>query len=1028
MATVVNFMDTTLQAAAARGVNLATADIQLLPSAPLFKVNADGTITPETITFTATLVDLEAPAVDFNGVGGQLANVAAKSVSLAGASMPGTSATVIASVTVNGKLYTKSCTINKLQDGAPGTSTPGARGAGHYYASGSAWTDALANVSVPSPKVVGDVVTISSGTFVMEKRWTGSAWVDNGVVIDGKVIVPQSITAGTIDTRGLSIRDSAGNVILAAGSALAADYAAAGTKNTDLAPAIAAAATSTFTAAPGLMFDFDVDYSGWYGWNGATLSPGAGFITLKSGNSDPMLMRDNLNFVGGQYDKIRMRIKRTAGTGWDGTLFYSNQNHGESASYCQQIADATVTGQYVVIEWDMAKSAVPADWNGLAVTHLRIDLGASAQDVFDIDWIAIGKYAAAPSVGAVDAARAAADAAQASLNNMFLDGVISRAEKVELVRLWPQIDGEHTRLLNMGNAYGVDYSTYHARFVDYSNFLLNMRPYWTDFTQDTTIDSANYTGIRQNYANAKKDFENAIAAKAATMADATGLNIAIGKNMLANTAPNSKAGYNFANASGLALEGGGTLYLGDTQWSPIRKCVYLHMTGTPAANAIVDLYNDANGYIPVTAKKRYEFGVSISAHRCKTQVRVGWFDVNKAFITYTAGTTLTDNGAAFTQRPFPRSVLFDKAPDNAAYARVSATVITTGQADPYIFTSQWFMGEATDAQTVFSNWSEGAPSDTRAIGYAGDLDATKGAPAGTNVGNRDAQTVSDYAYAGQLAYNDLPNKLAANAGNILRAPITITTGGGVVVGSLTYDASSGQRGGGTGVAITPYGIIGHNGTKYTLAFDASTGNATFGGSIESVNGTFGALRIAPYGFIASGNFDGSWAWPTAGGGFLIHANGLLFGNRNDASSGFFSIGSNGVIEAPGLSYSGRQLRLDSPLIINPVQQPFSTSITNNLNTYTYTAYRQSTDVFGGVYKVTVGGTSSTNTPNHSWSVNGPWPCWLVSNGSPDQMQLHVNPKGGQAIAGDEAYFFITCVTSLNGNSQTATVEVDFTAS
>lgn len=77
--------------------------------------------------------------------------------------------------------------------GADGVGTAGARGAGHYYVAGSSWSDVVAQAACPGGPVTNDVVTISSGTFVMEKRWTGSAWVENGVVINGKLIVPESI-------------------------------------------------------------------------------------------------------------------------------------------------------------------------------------------------------------------------------------------------------------------------------------------------------------------------------------------------------------------------------------------------------------------------------------------------------------------------------------------------------------------------------------------------------------------------------------------------------------------------------------------------------------------------------------------------------------------------------------------------------------------------------------------------------------------------------------------------------------------
>ena len=125
--------------------------------------------------------------------------------------------------------------------GADGVGTAGARGAGHYYVAGSSWSDVVAQAACPGGPVTNDVVTISSGTFVMEKRWTGSAWVDNGVVINGKLIVPDSILASAIDTRGLVIRDAQGNIVVSAGG-LQPGFEAPGTKNSELAPSIASAA------------------------------------------------------------------------------------------------------------------------------------------------------------------------------------------------------------------------------------------------------------------------------------------------------------------------------------------------------------------------------------------------------------------------------------------------------------------------------------------------------------------------------------------------------------------------------------------------------------------------------------------------------------------------------------------------------------------------------------------------------------------------------------------------------------------
>lgn len=116
--------------------------------------------------------------------------------------------------------------------GADGVGTAGARGAGHYYVAGSSWSDVVAQAACPGGPVTNDVVTISSGTFVMEKRWTGSAWVENGVVINGKLIVPDSILASAIDARGLVIRDAQGNIVISAGG-LQQGFEAPDTKNSE---------------------------------------------------------------------------------------------------------------------------------------------------------------------------------------------------------------------------------------------------------------------------------------------------------------------------------------------------------------------------------------------------------------------------------------------------------------------------------------------------------------------------------------------------------------------------------------------------------------------------------------------------------------------------------------------------------------------------------------------------------------------------------------------------------------------------
>lgn len=108
-------------------------------------------------------------------------------------------------------------------DGSPGAA--GTRGSKQFYTSGTSWSDTTANNAITSAgftKVTLDSVTISSTNFAQTRYWDGSAWVLISTVIDGNLLVAGTVAADKIDSRGLSIKDAAGNIILAAGSPLAA--------------------------------------------------------------------------------------------------------------------------------------------------------------------------------------------------------------------------------------------------------------------------------------------------------------------------------------------------------------------------------------------------------------------------------------------------------------------------------------------------------------------------------------------------------------------------------------------------------------------------------------------------------------------------------------------------------------------------------------------------------------------------------------------------------------------------------------
>lgn len=112
----------------------------------------------------------------------------------------------------------------------------GLRGSLNLALTAASWTDAAASQAVwtalgkagapltNNHLIIGDTVTITSGqtppAFIQTKYWSGSAWATMGVSINGNLLVSGSISADQIDTRGLSIKDSAGNVIFSAGTSL----------------------------------------------------------------------------------------------------------------------------------------------------------------------------------------------------------------------------------------------------------------------------------------------------------------------------------------------------------------------------------------------------------------------------------------------------------------------------------------------------------------------------------------------------------------------------------------------------------------------------------------------------------------------------------------------------------------------------------------------------------------------------------------------------------------------------------------
>jgi hypothetical protein len=140
-------------------------------------------------------------------------------------------------------------------------------------------------------------------------------------------------------------------------------------------------------AAPVLLFQF-TNTAESFTAQGATITTGATFLTVSSNGIDPLIRR-TVSFSGLVYPYIEIMIFRSSGSTWDGKIFYSTASHGESASFYKQIPEPIWDGanyQYVLV--DMRDLTFGGnDWQTNTITNIRFDFGASADDVFLIDYI-----------------------------------------------------------------------------------------------------------------------------------------------------------------------------------------------------------------------------------------------------------------------------------------------------------------------------------------------------------------------------------------------------------------------------------------------------------------------------------------------------------------------------------------------------------------------------------------------------------------------------------------------------------------
>lgn len=143
---------------------------------------------------------------------------------------------------------------------------------------------------------------------------------------------------------------------------------------------------SNFTVAQ--TWSFNTGTEGWANFGIGTFDTSNGDLRVYSNGTDPYFQISGLNISGSANTKVLARVKRQAGSAWEGGLRWLRSSDGtwDDVKY-KQISDTTNTSGYVTLEWDLSAMS---NWTGGTITGLRLDLGQSGADQFLVNWIVVG--------------------------------------------------------------------------------------------------------------------------------------------------------------------------------------------------------------------------------------------------------------------------------------------------------------------------------------------------------------------------------------------------------------------------------------------------------------------------------------------------------------------------------------------------------------------------------------------------------------------------------------------------------------
>lgn len=775
---------------------------------------------------------------------------------------------------------------------------------------GATWSDAEANAALTANSygapISGDVVTLynsgSTPPFSLTKVYS-AGWQVLAAYLNGALLVNGTVIADKIDSRGLSIRDASGNVILAAGSALPTAYAAAGTLNSEVCGGnMVWGVGDSASSGPGQ-----------YG-NAITLlrssgSDAYGFVAGDVLTISADVWCDSACSSAGQNSTVFLWLENAAQS-WTASASFSHSGSTPSrksatltlpsdiASWVSigvgvfhQGANAgttpagTVWAQRVQVErGPVATQYSPgvqpgATYGAPAGTYVGSTL---AQDVEGNASTALANAGTAITNAAN--AQASANSALGQLQAIASDGILSRGEKQQTLIDWAELSNAQAGLVNQANAYGIvtERDAYTAAISALSAYLSGLSPQWGDTSQDTTIIPATWRAKWAGAYDARTVLLTKIAAVAGMRADWASVGGAgkpennatvgarAGVNLVdfAGAALNDMAIKNSAAASGTNLVYNDCFEEGFHGWgyglsnipvSSVSRGIDLNsdyrLVPSGGKNTSVQYLRQAGGHggdaawyaevfsdpIPVEVGKRYIISAYTAAHRCTILV-FAYFYANEVGIV---GNSLPGGGDIYNDEEAGGGQII------SGYKRIYsiANIPSNAQYMRVILRKCDTKAGGADSYMFFTRvQAEGVGSDA----------VTPGPWAPSGISNPTAIRNSNPISSANVATYVSPGAI----GN---------TQIGGTISSDNYVADS------TGWAISKGGT-------------AEFAQAKFRGSI--------------YG----GAFTG-WAWPAAGqSGYYLGSEGLLMGNANGGR--YVQISSNGSMTV-GSGTSGQRTEMDN---------------------------------------------------------------------------------------------------------------------